>query len=234
MSYYESRNPPPLPARSPRPGGNATPSSAGYPNWNCPPPPRSPPELPVLNTQSEPIPPPIPRRPVGYGIRQPPLGFPLLPSPPGPPLGPPLGISLHTPIEPQPNTPWSGSGYGYSPNPLPGPGAQNPSISTVPSPLEDLQNEPVRYARSMVESLPSPSAVSSCLDTPVNFATDWYYHSDVPEFLICSRCYVDNICRTKFRDSFKSQRSTDEKPRICRFSKPQMQEHLFRTAVATG
>lgn len=79
-----------------------------------------------------------------------------------------------------------------------------------------------------------PSAVTSCIDSPLTFATEWYWHPDAPEFLVCSRCYVDHIYGTMFKDSFRSERLSDGTPRVCRFSKPRMRDHLFRDSVATG
>ncbi|KAI1451471.1 hypothetical protein F4805DRAFT_463769 [Annulohypoxylon moriforme] len=78
---------------------------------------------------------------------------------------------------------------------------------------------------------PIPSAVTSCIDSPLAFTTDWYWHPDAPEFLICSRCYVDHIYGTKFGDSFQTRRFDDGKARVCRFSKPRMRDHLFKDAI---
>ncbi|KAI1102709.1 hypothetical protein F4804DRAFT_312299 [Jackrogersella minutella] len=93
-----------------------------------------------------------------------------------------------------------------------------------------------RRTEISAQNLPAiaPPAVTSCIDSPLTFATEWYWHSDAPEFLVCSRCYVDHIYRTRFRDSFRSQRVGDGKPRVCRFSKPRMRDHLFKEAIATG
>ncbi|KAI1092034.1 hypothetical protein F5B19DRAFT_455988 [Rostrohypoxylon terebratum] len=82
--------------------------------------------------------------------------------------------------------------------------------------------------------LPTPSAVTSCIDSSLSFATDWYWHADAPEFLICSRCYVDHIHRTELRSFFQRKRFADGKARVCRFSKPRMRDSLFREALRTG
>ncbi|KAI0851215.1 hypothetical protein F5Y00DRAFT_251833 [Daldinia vernicosa] len=80
----------------------------------------------------------------------------------------------------------------------------------------------------------APSAVTSCIDDPVTFATDWYWHPNAPGFLICSRCYVDYIHGTRFWDLFRRERFSDSKPRVCCFNKPRMRNHLFKDALATG
>ncbi|KAI1472781.1 uncharacterized protein F4812DRAFT_25011 [Daldinia caldariorum] len=80
-----------------------------------------------------------------------------------------------------------------------------------------------------------PSAVTSCIDDAVTFATDWYRHADAPEFLVCSRCYVDHIHKTRFWNLFRKKRlGGDGEPRVCRFSKPRMRDRLLRDALATG
>ncbi|ORY61593.1 uncharacterized protein BCR38DRAFT_495220 [Pseudomassariella vexata] len=76
-----------------------------------------------------------------------------------------------------------------------------------------------------------PSAVTSCIDTVVTFATTWYWHSAAPGFLICSRCYADYIWCSPFRSEFSSSCPIDGKPRVCRFSRPQMRDHLFISSI---
>ncbi|KAI2778332.1 hypothetical protein F4815DRAFT_246432 [Daldinia loculata] len=80
----------------------------------------------------------------------------------------------------------------------------------------------------------APPAATSCIADPVTFATDWYCHPDAPEFFICSRCYVDYIHGTRFRNLFRRERFSDGKPRTCRFSKPRMRNHLLKDALETG
>ncbi|KAI2607899.1 hypothetical protein GGR54DRAFT_643827 [Hypoxylon sp. NC1633] len=46
----------------------------------------------------------------------------------------------------------------------------------------------------------------------MSFPTDWYRHTDAPEFTICSWCYVDHILGTQFKESFRSEQLTDGKP----------------------
>ncbi|KAF2971602.1 hypothetical protein GQX73_g1996 [Xylaria multiplex] len=81
---------------------------------------------------------------------------------------------------------------------------------------------------------PTPRAVTSCIDIPMTFSTDWYWHPEAPDYLICSRCYVDNIHGSRYQDEFQSARFSDGKPRSCRFSKPRMKDHLYKEALASG
>lgn len=99
----------------------------------------------------------------------------------------------------------------------------------------ESQSKHRSYTEPSVRSLPAPPpAVTSCIDNRATFATDWYWHPDAPEFTICSRCYVDHIYGTRFQNFFRSERFTDGKARVCRFSKPRMKECLFESALATG
>ncbi|KAI1473636.1 hypothetical protein F4774DRAFT_423093 [Daldinia eschscholtzii] len=97
----------------------------------------------------------------------------------------------------------------------------------------ELRGKPVTPS---AEGLPAlvPPAVTSCIDNPVTFTTDWYWHPEAPEFFICSRCYVDHIHKTKFWNLFRKERFSDGKMRICRFSKPRMRDCLLKDALAMG
>ncbi|KAI1867422.1 hypothetical protein JX265_000739 [Neoarthrinium moseri] len=75
---------------------------------------------------------------------------------------------------------------------------------------------------------------TSCIDTPVTFETSWYSHSAAPDFFICSRCYVDHIATTQFRNIFRCSTFSDNKPRHCRFSASRMKDNIFKTALATN
>ncbi|KAI1320583.1 hypothetical protein F5Y16DRAFT_389736 [Xylariaceae sp. FL0255] len=79
-----------------------------------------------------------------------------------------------------------------------------------------------------------PKAVTSCIDIPMTFPTDWYYHPEAPNYLICSRCFVDYIYTTKFQNHFHHTTLKDGQPRVCCFSKPRMKDYLFKEALLTG
>ncbi|KAI0155278.1 hypothetical protein GGR57DRAFT_491737 [Xylariaceae sp. FL1272] len=81
---------------------------------------------------------------------------------------------------------------------------------------------------------PAPRAVTACIDILMSFPTDWYWHPEASEYMICSRCYVDYIHGTGFESHFKHQRLEDGKPRVCRFNKPSMKEHEITKARASG
>ncbi|KAJ0154804.1 hypothetical protein CTA2_12967, partial [Colletotrichum tanaceti] len=83
--------------------------------------------------------------------------------------------------------------------------------------------------------------VVACIDTPVTFSTTWYAHPAAPDFSVCSRCYEDHLVGTRFEHDFRgkvcgggSGGGGDDKPRVCRFSKPRVRDHLLRTTLATG
>ncbi|KAH8164143.1 hypothetical protein CIB48_g4118 [Xylaria polymorpha] len=103
----------------------------------------------------------------------------------------------------------------------PTPAAQRPPANR-PSPQQDVVSQAL------------PRAVTSCIDTPATFTTDWYQHSEAADFTICSRCYADHIHGSMFGPEFQHTRPTDAKARVCRFSKARMKDHLWKTALATS
>ncbi|KXJ90486.1 hypothetical protein Micbo1qcDRAFT_164072 [Microdochium bolleyi] len=91
------------------------------------------------------------------------------------------------------------------------------------------------FQQQRVGAAQEPPAVTRCIDSPIAFATDWYWHPDVPQFLVCSRCYVDHIFKTKFRSFFDNKRLGDDgSARVCSFSHPRMRDRLFPRAVSSG
>ncbi|KAF5228127.1 hypothetical protein FOXYS1_16016, partial [Fusarium oxysporum] len=44
--------------------------------------------------------------------------------------------------------------------------------------------------------------VTECIDMPFTLPIYWFIHSSYPDFVICSRCYVDVILNSQFRDTF--------------------------------
>ena len=82
--------------------------------------------------------------------------------------------------------------------------------------------------------LPKPQAVTQCIDNLMTFPTDWYYHPEAPDYLICSRCYVDRIHGSRYQEAYHHRRFNDGKPRICRFGKPRMRDQLYKEALASG
>ncbi|KAK6087221.1 integral membrane protein [Seiridium cupressi] len=78
------------------------------------------------------------------------------------------------------------------------------------------------------------SVASSCIDAPVTFVTTWYTHPGAPDFLVCSRCYADHISGCKFASMFRRSNPDDGKPRVCRFSRPRMKDHIFPAASSTS
>lgn len=80
-----------------------------------------------------------------------------------------------------------------------------------------------------------PACTQACISEPVTFATDWYHHPEAPDFWICSKCYVDHIWGTRYRDAFRHERSSEGgEKRVCRFDKPRLRDRLFQDAASTG
>lgn len=73
-----------------------------------------------------------------------------------------------------------------------------------------------------------------CVDTLMDIRMTWYTHPSAPTAYICSRCYVDHIYPTSFKDDFKGELQSEGQPRVCRFSKLRASEYLFLQANATG
>ncbi|KAI3324450.1 hypothetical protein HD806DRAFT_522230 [Xylariaceae sp. AK1471] len=96
------------------------------------------------------------------------------------------------------------------------------------------RQDPVSPAWSAPSRGPTPRAVTACIEIPMSFSTDWYWHLEAPEFFICSRCYVDHIYAKKFQDEFQSARFTDGKSRVCRFGKPRMKDYIHVEALKSG
>ncbi|KAI1276985.1 hypothetical protein F5Y07DRAFT_118965 [Xylaria sp. FL0933] len=123
---------------------------------------------------------------------------------------------------------YSPSGYQTQTYPSHGP----PSKTTLPTP--NAQPHPAQSSSPNTSVNSPPRAVTSCIDIPVTFPTDWYWHPEAPQYLICSRCYADHIHNSRYRAAFKQSRFNDGKPRTCRFSKPRMKDHFYKEALATG
>ncbi|RYC61421.1 hypothetical protein CHU98_g4789 [Xylaria longipes] len=194
------------------------------------------PPIAVSGKASPPISPPTQHIPLGSSFQSLHLSSP--PIPPKTPLAPSPTQNYFS--EPAPST--SGSPRGQShvsykayvpPHYEPSSKTTSPSPSAQPPPVEypPLQQDVVTQA---AQRAPTPRAVTACIDTPITFATDWYWHPEAADYHICSRCYVDHIHPTAFHAEFLSARHTDGKPRVCRFNKPRMKDHLWKTAVASG
>lgn len=174
---------------------------------------------------------------------------------PSPPI-PPKTLLVPNVVQNQqvgPNTPSPGTPYGHtydnqaqSNRPSSGPSSE--AVSPVPTTVPILASQPASSPRqySTPQESPAPQqhdhghgpalrSVTECIDIPMTFPTDWYWHPSAPDYLICSSCFVKHIHSTqKFQSVFQSARFTDGKPRVCRFSKPRMKDHVFPQALATG
>ncbi|KAI0420969.1 hypothetical protein F5X98DRAFT_312990 [Xylaria grammica] len=163
------------------------------------------------------------------------------PIPPKAPLAP--SIAQNYPGESAASASGPHSSYSHSMYQTQAHPNHNPLGSTgspIPTPQPALVNHPappqnpLPQAHPTSQRRPAPRAVTSCIDIPMTFSTDWYWHPEAAEYLICSRCYVDNIHASKYQDDFQSARFSDGKPRICRFSKPRMRDYLYKEALVSG
>ncbi|KAF4459047.1 hypothetical protein FALBO_14207, partial [Fusarium albosuccineum] len=62
----------------------------------------------------------------------------------------------------------------------------------------------------------------------------WFFHAAAPDFTICSRCYVDHIYDTRFRDAFTKAYYSDKVKRRCRFESRRVKDTLFPAAIESG
>ncbi|KZL64115.1 integral membrane protein [Colletotrichum tofieldiae] len=127
-----------------------------------------------------------------------------------------------------------------------------PSTNPTPEPVTPLELTPRGPPPAIKEPIVSPTrpransrrasppsrkrgrGVVACIDSPVTFCTTWYTHPTAPDFSICSRCYEDHLVGTRFEHDFRGKVCDDNKPRVCRFSKPRIKDHLLRNTLATG
>ncbi|KAG9254788.1 uncharacterized protein F5Z01DRAFT_94492 [Emericellopsis atlantica] len=80
----------------------------------------------------------------------------------------------------------------------------------------------------------SPPPFKVCLDSNLAIPGTYYWHPGAPDFVICSCCYVDHIESSIFAPTMESRFFDVGEPRICRFSRPRMKDHLFPEALTTG
>lgn len=92
---------------------------------------------------------------------------------------------------------------------------------------------PAKIPKSSVYGL---VPVKSCINNRVCVNVDWFLHKDAPDFLVCSRCFVDHIQESSLRTSFEHKKFDDfrQVPRRCFFSADIVKKKLWRPAAATG
>ncbi|KAK2042802.1 hypothetical protein LZ31DRAFT_585676 [Colletotrichum somersetense] len=127
-----------------------------------------------------------------------------------------------------------------------------PSTNPTPEPITPVDATPRGPPPTIKEPIVSPTrpransrrasppsrrrgrGVVACINSPATFCTTWYTHPTAPGFPICSRCYEDHLVGTRFEHDFRGKVCDDNKPRVCRFSKPRVRDHLLRDTLATG
>ncbi|EFQ31343.1 hypothetical protein CGRA01v4_10654 [Colletotrichum graminicola] len=127
-----------------------------------------------------------------------------------------------------------------------------PSANPTPEPITPVDATPRGPLPMIKEPIMSPTrpransrrasppsrkrgrGVVACINSPATFCTTWYTHPTAPDFPICSRCYEDYLVGTRFEHDFRGKVCDDNKPRVCRFSKPRIRDHILRNTLATG
>ncbi|KAK1967815.1 hypothetical protein LY78DRAFT_473743 [Colletotrichum sublineola] len=127
-----------------------------------------------------------------------------------------------------------------------------PSTNPTPEPITPVDVTPRGPPPMIKEPIMSPTrpransrrasppsrkrgrGVVACINSPATFCTTWYTHPTAPNFPICSRCYEDYLVGTRFEHDFRGKVCDDNKPRVCRFSKPRIRDHILRNTLATG
>lgn len=108
----------------------------------------------------------------------------------------------------------------------PGPPTPCPRPTAAPQPQPYPSRAPIPN-----QNLTSPGRFAKiCVRTPVTFPITWYTHPTAPHFHICSRCYLDYIWGTIFRDDFHPIVYDDAQPRACKFNNPWFKD-VFDTAL---
>ncbi|KAJ4129822.1 hypothetical protein NW768_006792 [Fusarium equiseti] len=77
-------------------------------------------------------------------------------------------------------------------------------------------------------------AGAECSGALTAFPQHWFYHPAVPDFVICTRCYIDHIYNTRFSNSFRKVFYDDGEKRRCRFSSRRVKDTLFPQAIESG
>ena len=76
--------------------------------------------------------------------------------------------------------------------------------------------------------------LAECVNEPMPFELDWFTHFSAPDFLICTKCYVNNIYNTQFRSSFRVVRLSNPQSCKCHFGTRRMRDTLWSAAVSSS
>ncbi|KAM0428533.1 hypothetical protein ACHAPT_006893 [Fusarium lateritium] len=98
-----------------------------------------------------------------------------------------------------------------------------PQATPTPNPIHPPEMHPCGIA-----------PVPLCVDSPMSIELDWFVHPSAPEFLVCSRCFVDHIWNTQFRSSFRIVHLGAEQQRKCSFGSRRMKDKLWPAAVSSS
>ncbi|KAF4969041.1 hypothetical protein FSARC_3695 [Fusarium sarcochroum] len=71
-------------------------------------------------------------------------------------------------------------------------------------------------------------------DRSVRYSLDWYRCTDVPKYLICTRCYADHVATTHLAGHFERFNQPDGTESTCGFWPPRAREILWPRALQTN
>ncbi|TPX12981.1 uncharacterized protein E0L32_006626 [Thyridium curvatum] len=71
-------------------------------------------------------------------------------------------------------------------------------------------------------------------DRIITYSLDWYRLPDVPEYIVCTKCYSDHIASTHFAQRFERYREEEGSISACSFWSPRLREVLWPQAVQSN
>ncbi|KAJ4264392.1 hypothetical protein NW762_005590 [Fusarium torreyae] len=71
-------------------------------------------------------------------------------------------------------------------------------------------------------------------DRSVGYSLDWYRSTDVPKYLICTRCYADHVANTHLAGHFERFHQPDGTQSTCGFWSPRAREIIWPQALQTS
>ncbi|KAM0544712.1 hypothetical protein ACHAPJ_011699 [Fusarium lateritium] len=71
-------------------------------------------------------------------------------------------------------------------------------------------------------------------DRSVGYSLDWYRSTDVPEYLICTRCYADHVANTNLAGHFERFHQPDGTESTCGFWSPRARDIVWPQALQTS
>lgn len=117
-----------------------------------------------------------------------------------------------------------------------------PSSSAYQQPQPQSQPQQWSSSQPPRSNTPPPPArhpcgitpITECLEDSPALEMDWFIHPSAPNYLICTKCYVDHIWNTQYRSSFQHVHLSREPHRRCHFGRRRMKDVLWPAAVSSS